>query len=103
MNLPNYQRGFIQIPLFGFLALAVRPLVVRIMTFLGVGLLTFTGVSTLVNQLLTNSRQNYNSLPADLLNIAGLAGIGEAFGIIAAAILVRISFSFLPRYGKLPT
>lgn len=96
------QRGFIQFPLFSFLSLAMRPLLVQFMAMVGIGLLTFTGVTTGINTLITNARGAYTGLPNAVLGLAGLAGLGEGFGIITAAILVRVAVSFMPRFGRLP-
>jgi hypothetical protein len=38
----------------------------------------------------------WGSVPAEVLNIAGLVGIGEALGIIFAAILIRITLQLIP-------
>lgn len=102
-NLKKYQGGWIQVPLGAFLAASSLPLVIQVLTGLGIGLITFTGVTSAINLLITNARGSYNSLPNAVLGLAGLAGIGEAFGIITAAILVRMAISFLPKFGRLPS
>lgn len=68
----------------------VQPILGRILAALGFSVITITGfqiaIDTLKNQLIGS----VNQLPADMLNIALLAGVGEGLGMITAAIAVRV-------------
>ena len=44
----------------------------------------------------------YNNVPTFALQIIGLAGFGQAIGIIAGAITFRLTFLLLPRLGVIP-
>jgi hypothetical protein len=48
----------------------------------------FSGITAYVSYL--------GSLPAEVVNILGLCGIGEALGIIAVAIIIRIFLQLIP-------
>ncbi|WP_350152988.1 DUF2523 family protein [Nitrosomonas sp.] len=43
-----------------------------------------------------------NNAPAFALQIIGLAGFGQAIGIIAGAITFRATFMFMARLGVIP-
>lgn len=68
----------------------LQPAIGRIFTALGFSVVTITGfemaVSTLKDQLIGS----VNQLPAELLQVALLGGIGEGLGMITAAIAVRV-------------
>jgi hypothetical protein len=60
--------------LFAFLAAAVGPLVIRALLAIGFTAVSFAGVTTLVNQL---------------VSLASLCGVPEALGLLFAAIVAR--------------
>lgn len=45
---------------------------------------------------LTGSVQGWGSLPAELLNVLGLLGVGTALTIIGAAIAIRFGLQLIP-------
>lgn len=67
-----------------FIAL-VGPLVVRGIIALGFTAVTFTGVTALVNQLVSMAQNNWSSMPAAVLSLAALSGIPESLGMIMGA------------------
>jgi len=75
--------------LFGFLMLAVGPMVLRALTMLGIGTITFTGVTAGLTSLISAAQSNWSSIPSDVLGLAGLAGIPECLGIVAGAFVAR--------------
>lgn len=77
--------------LFAFLASAVGPLAIRILTALGVSVLTFTGVTESLAGLTSYVQTTYAGLPADLLALAGLAGVNEGIGLILGAMTARVA------------
>lgn len=66
------------------MALAV-PLAVRVVVGLGFSVVTFTGVTELVAQLVALAQANWSALPATILQLAALSGIPESLGITMAA------------------
>ena len=45
---------------------------------------------------LSGSLQGWGSVPADVMNILGLLGVGQALGIIGAAIGIRFALQLIP-------
>jgi hypothetical protein len=45
---------------------------------------------------LTQYAAAWGGLPAEMLNVLGLIGLGEALGIIAAAALIRLGMQVIP-------
>lgn len=66
------------------------PLVLRVLTTLGLGVLTFTGVTASMQGLIDMATANWSSMGADILALASIAGIPQALGIICGAMLARV-------------
>lgn len=66
------------------------PLVLRALTVLGIGTLTFTGVTASLQALIDMAVTNWASLGADILALASLAGLPQALGIITGAMTARV-------------
>lgn len=78
-------------PLAVFLMGLIGPLAVRVILSLGFSLVTYTGVTVALDALISYSRTNYNALPADVLALAGIAGVPEGLGLIFGAMTARIA------------
>jgi len=76
--------------LASFLLGIIGPLALRVLTALGIGTLTFTGVTEGVNALIQAAVQNYASIPADILGLCAVAGVPQALGIICGAMTARV-------------
>lgn len=83
----------ILVPLGAFLAAAVGPLAKRVLTSLGIGVISYGIITTIFTQALTYAQTAFTSMPTTILSLAGLAGIGEGMGIIAAAMIFRVTFN----------
>lgn len=66
------------------------PMVLRALTVLGLGTITFTGVTVALQGLIDIAVNNYASIPSDVLGLAGVAGIPQAIGIICGAMVARV-------------
>lgn len=66
------------------------PVVLRILTILGLGTMTFTGVTVALQGLIDMATTNWSSLPSDILALASIAGIPQCLGIIAGAYVARV-------------
>jgi len=75
--------------LFTFLMGAIGPMVLRALTMLGIGTLTFTGVTAALDGLIAMAQSNWASVPSDVLALGSIAGIPECLGIIAGAFVAR--------------
>jgi Protein of unknown function (DUF2523) len=68
----------------------IGPMALRVLTILGIGTVTFTGVSASLQSLIDMAVTNYAGMSADVLALCGLAGIPQAIGIICGALTARV-------------
>jgi len=66
------------------------PLVLRALTVLGIGTVTFTGVTASLQSLIDLGISNYAGMGGDVLALCGLAGVPQALGIICGAMTARV-------------
>ena len=74
-----------------FLLGMAGPLAVRVLLALGFTAVSFAGVTVALNQLMTIAKDNWASMPVDVLAIASLSGIPQALGMIASAYAARVA------------
>ncbi|MBL0654911.1 DUF2523 domain-containing protein [Aeromonas caviae] len=74
------------------------PIVTRVLIQLGVGIVSYAAISTAVLSLLNTARSYYLGLPADVLSVLSMSGVGDALGIITAAVLARLSVNVTKRF-----
>lgn len=75
------------------------PLIRKILVSLGVGVITYTGMQSIVSNVLSSAKAAWYGFPVDILALVNLAGVGTAFSIIAGAFTARLSLSLLQRFG----
>lgn len=80
------------IPLGAFLEAAAGPLAVRVLTSIGIGVISYAGLTVSVNAALTYMQTQYTGLPSAAANLANLAGLGQCLGIVTAAVTFRVAF-----------
>jgi len=73
----------------------------RVLSALGIGWLTYAGLSAAVASLVSLTLTNWNAIPATIYQIASLSGFTDAVGITTAAITARVAVAAMPRLGKL--
>jgi Protein of unknown function (DUF2523) len=86
---------------FPALASAAGPIAKQVLASLGVGVITYAGLSLLVDNITASVQANYGMLPSSAAAIADLLGVGAAFGIILGAIVARVSYAAIGKIGKL--
>ena len=74
-----------------FLFITVLPLVVRVLTGLGFGVVTYTGASFVVTEAETYIFTKFAGFPANVYTVLVMAGLDEALKIIFAAASATIS------------
>lgn len=74
---------------FSFLLASVGPLAIRVLSVLGMSVVTFTGVTELVQTLITSAQSSWGALPGAVLGLASLAGMPEALGMVLGAMVAR--------------
>jgi len=68
----------------------VGPLVVKILAFLGIAVATFSGVDVAFETLQGHATSNYSGLPLAVIQLAGLAGVPQALGLVFGAFNARL-------------
>lgn len=77
-------------PVAAFFLSLVQPIIARILVALGFSLVSFVGMGAVLDQVIAASVGAWGGLPSQMLALAGLAGIGQALGIIMGAVLTRM-------------
>jgi len=76
--------------LASFLMSIAGPLAFRVLTMLGVGTVTFTGITSGMQLLMAQATANWASVAGDVMQLASLAGIPQCLGIICGAMTSRV-------------
>lgn len=88
-------------PLLGvFLAASVVPLAKKLLLGLGIGWVTYTGLTALLAQVQAQVTGNFGMLGGSALQILTLAGFPDLIGIVLGGVAARMSFMLLARLGK---
>lgn len=74
------------------------PIITRVLIQLGIGIVSYAAISTAVASLVNSAKSYYLGLPADVLSILSMSGASDAFGIITAAIMARLSLQVTKRF-----
>lgn len=74
----------------------------KVLKSLGIGVLVFAALTNAFNIAVSETKGAYMSIPADTLQLANLAGIGDALGIIVGAMAFKVSFAAGSKIGVLP-
>ncbi|WP_046166703.1 DUF2523 domain-containing protein [Chromobacterium vaccinii] len=80
-----------------FLVGMVKPIIGQILVSLGLSVVTYTGIQLIVDQLNQAIQTNLSGIPSIAANLLGLAGLGEALGIIVGAFAFRLSMNVFKR------
>lgn len=77
------------------------PIAKQVLLSLGLGVITYAGMSTALNAITTLIQSNLSGMPSAVAALMGLAGAGHALGIIAGAVAYRIGLQVTKRIGVL--
>lgn len=94
----GFIRGLFSL-LLGWVAGNSAGLVTKILSSLGIGTITYIGLSELVATLVANVQGFLGGLPAELAQLVYLSGIGQGIGLILSAIVTRITLVQLKKFG----
>lgn len=81
--------------LIGALASAMGSFVGRAVLALGIGTVTYTGISVSLNAMKSNLIGSVNSLPVDVLNLMGYLWVDKALTIIFSAVSISLSMKLI--------
>jgi len=73
-----------------FLLSLVGPLASRALVYLGIGLLTVTGIDSAVNGMISVMQGYWNGLPVTVLQLASLAKVPEGLGIVVGSQVAKV-------------
>ncbi len=77
--------------LFAWLMAAIGPMAIRVIAALGFSAVTYTGVTALVDQLVTMAQNNWSAMPVAVLQLCTLSGIPQVLGMIFGAYMARVA------------
>jgi len=83
--------------LLGGLASIVGPLAARVLLALGFGMVTYVGADLAIDALKLSAENSLSSLPAVLINFAGLLKVDVALNIIVGAVTARLALAPLKK------
>lgn len=87
--------------LFLWLLAAAWPIAKKVLVMLGIGMVTYASVTTLVNSVVAQAQANWGQVSGAVLQLSSLGGIPEVLGIITGALVARASFVVLGRLTKI--
>lgn len=89
------------LPLLGaFLSASIVPLVKKVMFAFGLGTITYAGLQTAFSAAQTQIIAHYGAMSAGTLQLADLAGVGQAIGIMLGAMAARVGMVALSKIGR---
>lgn len=81
--------------IIGGLVSAVGTLVGKVLVGLGIGYVTYTGITPLVDLVVASVISNVQALPAQTLGIVKRLGLGIVISMFASAFVVRMTLAGL--------
>ncbi len=90
------------VPLGAFFESSIGAIVKRALTAVGIGTISYAIITTAFTSALFYAQSSFDNVAVDALQIANLAGIGEAAGILTAAMFFKIAFAAGTKLGVLP-
>lgn len=83
--------------LSAFFMLLAGPLAKRVLTALGIGLVSFVGMSAAVGAILNEARAGWGGMNADVAVYVAMSGANVGLSLIVGAILGRVSLMALKK------
>jgi len=84
-----------------WLAALLPSLVGRVLAALGLGVVTMTGFMVAWNSLKGYVLDNFEGLPTAMMQLAGLAGVGEGLGLVLGAITAKVAYVAIQSASKI--
>lgn len=85
--------------LSGLLAGVAWPMVSRVLTALGLGVVTYTGMSTAITTAVNAAKTAWSGLGMEVLQLLSMAGIFEAISISIGGITGALALIAFKRFG----
>lgn len=84
-----------------WLLLLIIPLGKKLLVGLGIGVLTYAGLSAIGTQIQSAIVSSWGGMGTVTLAILSLGGVTQSVGIILSAISARIAFVSIGKFGKI--
>lgn len=85
--------------LLGGLVNIAATLAGRVLIALGVGFVTYTGLSTSLDFFKNQAVQSLAGLPVEMISLIAFMGVGEAISIIVSALAIKMTLAGLTGGG----
>ena len=82
-----------------FFAAIAGPVAKRVLAALGIGVISYVGISTALNSMLDQALAAWSGLAGEALQLVQLAGVNTAASIYAGALVARVSLMALSKLG----
>lgn len=73
------------------------PIVTRILITLGLGIVSFTGLTAVLNLVFNTLQSNLNSMPVAVGQLLFISGVPQGIAIVLSALAARIGFMTLKK------
>ena len=87
--------------LVGWLLALVWPLAKKVLLALGIGVLTYSGLTLLATQAQNEIIALWGQVPASMANMAALLGIPQSIGVILGGVTARVALISVGRLGRI--
>ena len=84
-----------------FLVSLAGPIAKKVLTSLGVGVVSYAAVSAALAAVLSNAKAAWGGLAGDSLALIQMAGVSTAASILAGALTARVTLQLLKRFEVL--
>lgn len=89
--------------MWAFLAAAAWPLVKKVLVALGIGWVTYEGLTLIASQVQTQVLASWGQIGGVTLQILSMAGVPESVGILLGGLTAKAALVALGRLGKVTT
>jgi len=89
------------LPFAGWLLAGAIPLVKKALIGIGIGVITYEGVTQALNYARDQVVASWGLLPGNVAQVLALFGFNEFFGIVLGAIAARAAFTAVARFGRI--
>ncbi len=77
---------------------SIRHLVIKTISSLGIGVMSYQGLNILLGMITDQVMQNFNSLPVSVLSIMGLGGLDHFINIVLSAYSARFAMASIKKF-----
>lgn len=86
--------------LAAWLTALVGPLAKKVLAALGLGVVSYTVITSLLNQAISAAQAAFGQVSGITLSILTLAGAPDVLGILSGALVARVSLMTLEKIGR---